>query len=65
MYHCLDDQRLQTVPAERHFVQIDNSIASHSSAHKLPRKKKQTRSLEKSFAAFLIPHHCSTLPQLS
>ena len=39
MYHCLDEQRLQTVPAEKHFVQIDNSIARDSAAHKFPPQK--------------------------
>jgi hypothetical protein len=39
MYHCLDDQRLQTVPAEKHFVQIDNSIARDFAAHKPPPQK--------------------------
>jgi hypothetical protein len=64
MYHCLDDQMLQTVPAERHFVQIDNSIASNFAANKLPPQKINPFPRKK---FRLVPHSasCPALPQLT
>jgi hypothetical protein len=39
MYHCLDVERPQTVPPEKHFVQIDNTFARRIGAHR-PRPQK-------------------------
>jgi hypothetical protein len=61
MYHCLDDQKLQTVPAEKHFVQIDNSTARNFTSHKLPPQKANPFPRKK-FRG--VPHSasCSALP---
>jgi hypothetical protein len=39
MYHCLDVEKPQTVPPEKHFVQIDNTSARRSGAHRLRPQK--------------------------
>jgi hypothetical protein len=61
MYHCLDVERPQTVPQEKYFVQIDNTFVRASTRTDFSHKK-QTRSVQKSFAAFLILQHASALP---
>jgi hypothetical protein len=51
MYHSLDVERLQTVPPEKHFVQIDNTSAQNMNAHKL-RPQKTNPLHPKKFRAF-------------